>query len=130
MDRSAKRSESRRSSQLESPGSCGTVTVACAEVSYLRKQAPAGVPVPHEFGSFPFQHAMWLRKTRSRRFSCPCLGLAKYLAAISRACQTPNGCRQIGSRSLLLPSCCDESSRQNLCHHARTRPPVADPGPY
>src|SRR5260370_3050971 len=65
MDRAAKCRESRRSSQLESLGLCGAGTLACAEVSYLRKQAPEGVPMPHEFGSFPFQHAMWLRKTRS-----------------------------------------------------------------
>src|SRR5215472_9768156 len=30
------------------------LTLACAEVSFLRKQAPAGVPVPHEFCHFNF----------------------------------------------------------------------------
>src|SRR5260370_41793449 len=51
-------------------GSCGTGTLACAGASFLRKQAPAGVPVPHEFGSFPFQHAPqvrgsgWARRAR------------------------------------------------------------------
>src|SRR5262249_5293659 len=33
-------------------GSCGAGTLACAGVSSLRKQAPAGVPVPHGFGHF------------------------------------------------------------------------------
>src|SRR5260370_36980069 len=104
MDRAAKCRESRRSSQLESPGSCGTGTVACAEVSYLRKQAPAGVPVTHEFGSFPFQHAIWLRKTRSRRVSWPCFGLVKFLQVTSPPSQSANIYQKSGIGSLFNTS--------------------------
>src|SRR5262249_1514346 len=35
-------------------GSCGTGTLACAEASFWKKQAPAGVPVPHVLGRFCF----------------------------------------------------------------------------
>jgi len=30
------------------PGLCGTGTLACAKVSFWRKHAPAGVPVPNK----------------------------------------------------------------------------------
>ena len=37
------------------------LTLACAEASFLRKRAPARVPVPHKSGHSVFQHAPQMR---------------------------------------------------------------------
>ena len=38
---------------------CGIDTLVCAEVSFLRAQAPAGVPVPHEVERRSLEHTSW-----------------------------------------------------------------------
>ena len=38
---------------------CGIGTLVCAEVSFLRTQAAAGVPVPHEVERRSLEHTSW-----------------------------------------------------------------------
>src|SRR5260370_14572836 len=52
--------------------SCGTGTLACARVSFLRKQAPAGVPVPQAFVFAAAIPISLLATFRVNRFRCCC----------------------------------------------------------